>query len=551
MHQRQHIANLPAILKEKGVEKIIVSPGSRNAPLIQAFYSVFGNNCISIVDERSAAYFALGIALISKKPAVIISTSGTASLNYAPAIAEAFHQGVPLIAITADRPAEWIDQQDNQTIRQSGIYGLNCKASFEFPLECRLYEDLWFSERIVNETISICSKEKPGPVHINVPLREPLYTELPEPDINQLIDFIAETRFSIPETLKEIWSLSKRILIICGQSSPDNRLNALLNQLSGDKRIVVISEPISNISGKNIINQPDLLLATTYVEDLTPDLVVYFGGQLVSKRLKVFLRQLSKTQFWLIHPSGQPIDTFMHVSKVIQAYPVSVFEELVKTGITDSNSEYSDFWKNLQESIKNKVEKNLKEVPYSDLSAFDKIADWTTSDDIIFLGNSSIIRYMFMFPFKFHSVFSNRGTSGIDGCLSTSAGIASETKKHVYSILGDLSFIYDSNGLWNKNLPPNLKIIVINNQGGNIFELIDGPAGNNPIMPYLKAHHPVDLEMISKAYGLEYSLCINPGELTNSLNWLKNTGRVSILEVKTPGDINPLIFRNFVNKLRE
>ena len=181
LHPKQHIVDLAAICLKKGINRIVISPGSRNAPLIKAFYDIFGEQCVSIVDERSAAYFALGIAAYTQKPVVLICTSGTAVLNYAPALAEAYYQQVPLLAVTADRPHEWIDQQDNQALRQSGIYKNFIKGSYELPQVMASEDDLWFAHRMVNEAVDLCMDRCKGPVHINVPLTEPLYDELPSP----------------------------------------------------------------------------------------------------------------------------------------------------------------------------------------------------------------------------------------------------------------------------------------------------------------------------------------------------------------------------------
>src|SRR5512138_2677541 len=148
---RQHISDLPRICREKGIRHVVISPGSRSAPLIRAFFETFGNSCISIVDERSAAYFALGISAVTHLPTVLVCTSGTAVLNYAPALAEAYYQGVPLIVVTADRPHEWIDQQDNQTLRQAGIYGNYIKKGIDLPQVITSGDELWHVHRIINE----------------------------------------------------------------------------------------------------------------------------------------------------------------------------------------------------------------------------------------------------------------------------------------------------------------------------------------------------------------------------------------------------------------
>ena len=238
MHTRQHIADLPVILHRKGVEHVIISPGSRNAPLINSFFREFGNACISIVDERSAAYAGLGMASLSKVPVVLICTSGTAALNYAPAVAEAFHQGVPLIALTADRPPEWIDQQDNQTIRQPGIYSSNCKASFSFPAEVRSEAERRHAQRIANEAYNMAVSGRQGPVHINIPLREPLYEEIPAPGEITCITMAGSAVFNDPgDHYKKIWREAGHILLVAGQQAFNPKLIQLLERIAEDKRV--------------------------------------------------------------------------------------------------------------------------------------------------------------------------------------------------------------------------------------------------------------------------------------------------------------------------
>lgn len=547
----QHISDMAEIIARHSINNIIISPGSRNAPLINGFTQKFPGTCTSIVDERSAAYYALGKAIASGKPSVIISTSGTATLNFAPAVAEAYHLSVPLIILTADRPPEWIDQQDNQTIRQDGIYARNCKASYQMPAAINSEDELWFAHRLINEACIKAIIEKPGPVHVNIPLGEPLYESLPPVSDNLLFFNHQKMKIEVPDeaNVLQSWKRAERIMIICGQFSPDQDLIKELDRLSEDPRVAIITEVQSNIPVSGVVKNIDLLLASTEnSEELKPELVIYYGGQIISKHLKAFLRNLNGSKFFFITPDIHPIDSFKNLNQIIQCEPKHFFTQLEKVGV--SSFSYKHFWTNRTNSLELKKTALLKKIEFSDLAVYNIVCSSLPKDAVIFAGNSSVIRYLQYFDQQSRKIYSNRGTSGIDGVLSTASGIASELEENVYVILGDLSFIYDSNALWNKNLPSNLKIIVINNRGGGIFHIIDGPANSKAFEDYFEAYHPADISCLAKAFHVGYDKVDNPSNLKNKLNRLIVTDNCFILEVVTPRDKNASVLKSFLVKLK-
>lgn len=549
MDLKLHIPIIPAVLKEKGVKHVVIAPGSRNAPLTQVFYSVMPEACISIVDERSAAYFALGIALKTQTPVVVITTSGTAALNLAPAVAEAYHQGVPLILLTADRPKEWLNQQDNQTINQQNIFSENCKASFELPLTSTDNDDLWFTNRIVNESFNTTLKGFPGPVHINVPLREPLYDSFQTADKQRIVDYITPEKIDFGSDFIAEWNSYSKILVICGQNSPNSGLQESIKVLSQDSRIVILSESISNIKGDNILNNFDLTMLKSLAID-TPDLVVYVGGQIISKRIKNYLRSLNNTDFWSVNSEGKHLDTFQHATKIIEADAATFFNSFAGTLNETTKSNYITKWTQAYNKTKSIVDKKLMQIPFSDLWVFKELSAYINENDIVFAGNSSVVRYFQLFSTKAKQVFSNRGTSGIDGCISTPAGIALVTHETVIVITGDLSFVYDSNGLWNRDLPDNLKIIVINNQGGGIFSMIDGPSELESFVKFFEAHHPVSISHMAKTYGVDHYLCAESQSFEESYKSFYASKNTAILEIVTNSEVNTSVFRNFIENIR-
>ncbi len=553
MNRLSHIAELASVLKHQGMEHVVICPGSRNAPLIQVFYAQFKEACISIVDERSAGYYALGLALKTQKPVAIITTSGTAVLNLGPAIAEAFHQGVSLIAITADRPIEWIDQQDNQSIHQTKIFEPNCKGNYTLPVQTTTEDDLWFSNRIANQAYNQACQQKKGPVHINIPLREPLYDPI---SLNEksprIIQFVNEPEIKIPGDILEKWESTEHILIVVGQVVPGRKLNETLNRLSTDQRVVVLSEAIGNLSGDSFITNPEALFKSfrKELDEVAPDLVIYLGGQIVSRDVKDYLRELSGKEFWQIGQDEHPIDTFKQINKYIKTSYLSFLESLPIKKTAKINQAFSDTWSGLYNLSVKKMQKSLQSVPFSDLWLFAKLSEKITKEDVLFVGNSSIIRYFQYFKSSSQAVYSNRGTSGIDGCISTASGIASAESKSVITIVGDLSFIYDSNGLWNKMLPDNLKIIVINNSGGNIFGMIPGPSKQAGYETYFEAHHPVNIRQLSEAYGLKHFMCAEAQVFEETFFEFYTSKRASVLEVQTNKNLNMDVFSNFVKNLK-
>jgi 2-succinyl-5-enolpyruvyl-6-hydroxy-3-cyclohexene-1-carboxylate synthase len=552
MHIRQHIADLPVILHRQGIEHVIISPGSRNAPLINSFFREFGNACISIVDERSAAYVGLGIASYSKVPVVLICTSGTAALNYAPAMAEAFHQGVPLIAITADRPPEWIDQQDNQTIRQAGIYASNCKASVSFPVEVRSEAERLYAHRLANEAYNLALSGRQGPVHINIPLREPLYEEIPVPGEITCIKTAGSAVFDIPGSqYSKIWREAERILLVAGQQAYNPKLTPLLERITEDKRVCLISEPIANLKVEGRIENPEPLLALHENNpELGPDLLICFGGQVVSNRLKQFLRCNPVKHGWFIDPAGRHVDTFLHLSCVFQTDPAQFFEWLSREKYGKA-TEYGRHWHDLEEQMDNILQVALKKIEYSDLGIIQRITASLPGNALLFAGNSSIVRYLGFFRPQCIEIFSNRGTSGIDGCLSTATGIALATNDMVIALTGDQSFIYDSNALWNRSLPENLKVIVINNQGGGIFAIMEGPSSSPAYKSYFEAHHPAEIAKLSEAFAVSYYACRNYKDFDDSFKPFLQLKGPAVYEIFTPREVNPAVFRTFVSQLKK
>ncbi len=549
-HHLQHISDLTEICYLKGIRDVVVSPGSRNNPLIRSFASNKVFKLHGIVDERSAAFYGMGISLATSKPVAIICTSGTAVLNYSPALAEAYYQHIPLIAITADRPEELIDQQDNQTIRQIDVFRNFVKGSINLKSDQEIEERNYTIDSIINFAVSGIK----GPVHINVPISEPLNTPIPESSNPLFITAPPKNGIVIPKEFIRKLKTSKRRMILCGQKSPDAELAKFLNLFADSEGIVIINEPLSNVSSHKIYSHPDRLFAGTEIRDdadYLPELIISLGGHIISKNLKKWLQQHKEIEHWRISEEDDGIDTYNNLKGRIIGNPIDLFLKLPSPNL-EHDDLYITKWKLLNESRKKKHQEIIKDIPYSDLYVFSILMDNLPEGSNLHLGNSSPVRYAQLFDTKrFKGIYCNRGVSGIDGTLSTASGFASANNEINILITGDLSFVYDSNGLWNRNLPSNLKIIVINNEGGGIFRLISSETEEQYFKDYIETDHEVDIQKLTEAFGVDYYFCGKKTDLKDVLiSFLGHKDSPALLEIKTLKYRNAEVYHEYFNRLK-
>jgi len=550
---------LAAILKAKGIKDIVISPGSRNAPIINTFAGSGDFNCLSVVDERSAAFFALGIALKTGNTVALSCTSGTASLNYAPAIAEAFYQKVPLLILTADRPVEWTDQEDGQTIRQRNVFSNYINKSFELPQNSQTDDELWHANRMINEAVNLCRYPVKGPVHINLPFGEPLYNQENKdlPEVRIIDTYPGEVSLSTQQ--KEIFTglinASEKVLLLCGQQNRNPELDALLNELSGLPQTILLSETNSNLENRNGIVSIDKLLATIderEEEKFAPELLITFGNAIVSKRIKAFLRKHKVRYHIHINPDTYHPDTYQHLTHCVFMEAESFFGQIISS-LKPSESIYQEIWLQKRAHADRQHTKFIESCDYGDLKAFNAIFNKMPINSDLHLANSSPVRYGQLFrhrPLIEH--FSNRGTSGIDGCTSTAVGTAYSGKKLTVLVTGDLSFYYDSNGLWNSYLSEKLRIIVINNGGGNIFRIIPGPDSTEHLEAFYETKHLEKTEGFAKTFGLEYFHVCSMNELDENLTKFfdENLKKPALLEIFTHRKKSPEILKNYFSDLK-
>lgn len=548
---KKHIQQLASLLLQKGITDIVISPGSRNAPMINQFFGLPGFSCLNVVDERSAGYVALGMALAKKKPVAIVCTSGTAAINYGPAIAEAFYQKIPLVVLTADRPKRWVDQADGQTVRQENIFANHTLKSISLQ-EAEREDDFRYNNLQINETLNLVLSGNPGPVHINIPLNEPLYgfsdDELPTFRNIELSPVNYQMPASELEKLLARWNASARKMVIIGQLSPDVEINNEIEKLAQDPGTIVLAEHLTNLSGEHLIQTTDIAVAAISPEEkgnFQPEILLTFGKQIVSKRLKLYVRANKPMEHWHISPAGEHTDTYNSLNKVIRTDVLSFLNNFVPE-IKDTASNFQEKWIAINQKASQLQDKFLSEAVFCDLTACKTIAQFIPEKSVVHLGNSSSVRLMQMFaPTLDCEYYGNRGTSGIDGSTSTAAGFSMFSGKINTLILGELAFFYDSNALWNSNFPENLRIIVLNNGGGNIFRLIGGPRQSPALNQHFVAQHNLKAEGLAKAFGINYLKATDQEELSKGLNTIfapDYSGPV-ILEIMTDGEISASVFQ--------
>lgn len=562
----QPIINLVNILAKKGINHAIISPGSRNAPLTIALVRHPEITTKSISDERSAAFIAMGMALNLKAPVTICCTSGSAAYNYAPAVAEAFFQEIPLIILTADRPKEWIHQHDGQTIYQTGIFGKHVKQSFEVSSDYDHPDSVWHIERIINEAVNLSKSCPQGPVHINIPLREPFY-----PSENEEITFSSNPRLIEVEETETTLSQSSwhnilkriqgydRILIAGGQGEKNDELSKILQKLQDEFHVVCMGDTISNL-GFEAISKHDIFL-NQKDENLRPELLITLGKSLISKGLKTYLRKNKAIEHWQLQSGEHLVDTFQSLTKIIPMNPVDFFKKVYedldfdsfKTGEEERDETYKNEW-TIQERkatiyLERFFEKVFHTESFNEFFVIKKIMDTLPENCQLHLANSMSVRYANYIGVDYQKnieVFANRGTSGIDGCVSTAVGQALTTDKLVFLLVGDVAFFYDRNGLWNRYLPDNLRIILLNNHGGGIFRIIDGPSKQAELGDYFETVQQMNAKNTADDADLEYFFVNTNEDLKNSMAvFLSNQGKSKLLEVETDSVKNAEIFKNF------
>ncbi|MDH6304126.1 2-succinyl-5-enolpyruvyl-6-hydroxy-3-cyclohexene-1-carboxylate synthase [Parabacteroides sp. PF5-5] len=552
----KNVLQLLALLKAYEIQQVVLSPGSRNSPITHSLVADPYFICHTVVDERSAGFYTLGIILQTGKPAAVCCTSGTAVLNLGSAVAEAYYMQLPMLLITADRPAAWIGQMAGQTLPQPGIFNTLVRKSVQLP-EIATAADEWYCNRLINEALQELNHYTCGPVQINVPLSEPLfeYTEIRLPEVRKINRCMPQRE--IDEQLEkggfgERFKRFGRRMIVVGQLLWEtDTIRKVLEVLAEDYDCVILAEQLSNIQSPYITAHFDEFLYTLAKEEkavYAPDLLITFGGHLVSKRVKQFLQSYPPEEHWHISPSGEIVDLFQCLTHLIEADPAAVLDYLASYDTPDNNKPYGSQWGN---AVNRLPAPEIKD--FSDLRAIQFFMETVPADSVLHLANSSSVRLAQLFPVrKKIRFYCNRGTSGIDGCMSTAVGYASVSNQPTFLLIGDLAFFYDMNALWNKQLNRNLRILLNNNGGGEIFYALPGLNKSEALDTYISASHQTSAKAWAESAGVAYLSVSNEEELTEKMPlFIDNRSNKPILmEVFTSMDKNTEILRNYYHELK-
>ena len=532
---KENVNILTALLVAHGVKHAVCCPGSRNSPIVHNLNACPDIQCYPVTDERSAGFYALGMSQCLQEPVAVCVTSGTALLNLAPAVAEAYYQHIPLVVISADRPPQWVDQLDGQTLPQPDALGRFVKKAVSLPevisyppeflrpcgskpaelerggVRGGLNEQHWYCNRLVNEALL----EKHAPVHINVPISEPLFgysvTVLPEERMIELLP--ADISNQTLSHICRMFIQSKRPLLIAGQ--PMNP--------GYDEAVCLIGDD----------------------ESYVPELVLYIGGSIVSKRLKRFLRKAKET--WVVNATGEVTDTFMNLTCVIQG-DVAVVEDQIRFLLEQQPHPFIQKW----EALLAKVRTHAADYQpaYSEMAAVKCFEESRGQvHDSFHYANSTAIRLANIYAR--HDVFCNRGVNGIEGSLSTAAGFSIVSDENVFCVIGDLSFFYDQNALWNQNLQGNFRILLLNNGKGGIFNMLPGLEQSPARDQFIAAEHHTSAEGICQQNNVKYLKATNMEELQQGIATLLNieSSRPVLLEVFTDPTEDELVFRDYYRSL--
>ena len=515
------ISELVALLQAHGVRDVVLCPGSRNAPLVHALsHQLAGATCHSIIDERSAGFYALGLALATHRAVVVCCTSGTAVANLHPAVAEAYYQGVPLVVLSADRPERWIGQWAGQTLPQPGLFGSLVRKAVQLP-EPHTDEERWYCNRLINEALLAALAPLPGPVQINVPISDPGVSLLqptpaehdPKPSdrrpvgmqpgrcIRQHFPYSVDAQ-AVEPLLGRLATFERKMILVGQETWSAATSTGETFPQSLQEQFLCIGESLSN-SPVSICSL-DALLASLSEADrrtLQPDLLITLGGHIVSNKMKQYLRTYPPRETWHLSPDPTVVDLFCSLTEQIIA-PVEPFLETLAQGLAGhASSPYALHWRERIDRLPSPTPR------YSSLAVVGSLLSHLPEEPcVLHLANSSSVRYAELFR-KSRRLLTlcNRGTSGIEGSLSTALGFARQrAEERHFIVIGDLSFFYDLNALGLPEVGSNVRVLLLNNQRGSIFQSLPTLEMDRLSQRYITAEHQLRAQGWAESCGWEY-----------------------------------------------
>ena len=527
---------LTALLVNHGVSHVVVCPGSRNAPIVHNLEQCPHIQCYGVTDERSAGFYALGLAQATGKAAAVCVTSGSALLGVLPAVVEAAFQHVPVVVISADRPGAWIGQLDGQTLPQPDALRGWVRCAVTLP-ERNDEEGRWHTNRLINEALTALWRGGGGPVHINVPLSEPLFGfNTPQLPLERTIDCLI-ARQAAPDLapLAERWRQARRRMVVVGQLPPDELEPGVMRRIG--QEAVIVHEALSGVEG-GVAHPDEVVARLSTVPEAQPDLIVYLGGTLVSKPLKRYLRTLNDSEQWRVETDGSMPDTFGHLTALIEGAPAAVLRRMAEEMCAhEAGSEeqppFSHLWLTTEHQVAAQLDRQT--LPYSQAAVVQYLEQqlgsgtgWQTH-----YANSSAVRLGIRYAR--HHIWCNRGVNGIEGSISTAAGFSLASPDKVLCVTGDLSFFYDQNALWPELLDGRLRLLLLNNGCGGIFSRLPGLEASPSASTVISGAHHATAQGICAQWGIGYQQAHDMTSAKQGIDTLLSVGqeRPMLLEVFT------------------
>lgn len=549
---KKSILQLVALLKAHSVKKMVLCPGSRNAAIVHTLVQIEDFTCYSVTDERSAGFFAIGLSLQGGGPVVVCCTSGSALLNLHPAVAEAYYQQIPLIVISADRPAAWIGQMDGQTLPQPNVFGELVKMSVNLP-EVNTEEDEWYCNRLINEAILETTHHGKGPVHINVPISEPIYRfttkELPEVRIISRYQGLNVYDRDYKELIDKLNKANKRMILVGQMNLIYEFDKKYIKPLY--KQFAWLNEHLANQTTPGLpIRNFDV--AVSAMDDIrqaqmAPDLLITYGGHIISKQMKKYLRNHPPREHWHISPDGKVADLFGCLTTVIEMDPFEFLEKIAFL-LEGNPTNYPLMWENWCKTIPEPT------LPYSQISVTGDLIKNLPVPCALHLANSSTVRYAQLFKLPSEvEVCCNRGVNGIEGSLSSAIGYATASTKTNFMVIGDLSFFIDMNALWLSHYHHNLRILLLNNEGGEIFHTLPGMDKSAKSRAFITAEHHTSAKGWAEERGFQYLKATNAEEWQDALQVFVSPEEHSnpiLLEVFTDKGEDTRLLREYYKSLK-
>lgn len=546
----KNIQIIVSLLKKYDVKNIVISAGTRHTPFVYSVEHDSFFKTYSVVDERSAGFFAIGLIEELHEPVAVVCTSGTAAANYVSAANEAFYQQLPLLLLTADRNHYYMFQQEEQMIPQEGLYSQVCKKVVTLG-HVRDEKDFWYYSRICNEALLDLTQGEMGPVHINFivendyPIRQGIvkFDEKELPDIKRIRRLTLEDSVSDWKEWAEKLKKSK-VLIIYGQYRPlSDKEESNIEDFCEKYDVVISNDIISNLHTKYCVATFALCrtLNDSQMESLCPDIVITMNANTISEIKSRLTPFKNRFEHWHVSSKGKVSDPFKMLSDVIACSPMTFFKKFAELGEEENKHGYYSKWKTVYNTIGRNGSLNEEPIQYSSMYAVQQYIKNIPSKALLHIANSNSIRLSAYFDVApTVTVYDNRGTHGIDGSMSAFIGQASVSNRLSFLVIGDLSFFYDMNALWNQYVGKNIRILVCNNSGGAIFHTYPNTYNVPTLDEHIAAAHETSVKEWVLSRGFEYLSASNKEEFDIALPLLMRTSsdHPILLEVFTDKDID-------------